>query len=367
MRIKILQVIDQLSRESGVSTVVMNYYRHLDFNKFSIDFMINQLAEPELLKEIKRKKGKIYLMPTLSIKNIFAYPVALKVFFQNHSDYQIVHGHIANAAAFYMKAAKEAGVPIRILHAHNSKGADQFGKRIRNRLLSWQGIRYANVYATCGMEAASYLYPRKISPVWIPNAVEEECYRFQAEVRQKMRKKYGLQNRYVLGNVGRFCPQKNQSYLVNLLEILLNRRRTKKIPHLLFIGNGEEKEKVRKLIQYKKLEYAVTLLEAQEKIADYYQMMDCFLLPSLFEGVPLVGVEAQWNGLPCIFSDHVTKEIASEQVIYLGLDSIHKWAETVEQLEDRKRKNIILPNYQIKKAARFLETFYENCVSNNQN
>jgi len=361
MKIKILQVVDQLNMESGVSSVVMNYYRHFDKKKFEIDFMVNKPVEQEFYKEIERNGGRIFLMPALSFENIIAYPKALQDFFKRYPFYRIVHGHVANAAAFYMKAAKKANVPIRIIHAHNSKGADQFGKNIRNRILSKVGIYYSNFYATCGEQAAAYLYSKKIQAVWIPNAVEEENYRFYPEIRQWMRLKYKLQERYVLGHIGRFCPQKNQVFLVELLEKLMDRKKTRNIPHLLLIGNGEEKEKIRQIVQIKRLTHAVTLLDAKEKIADYYQMMDCFLLPSLFEGVPLVGVEAQFNGLPCIFSSHVTKEISSEQVTYLDLENLQKWAETVEQMEGRSRKTAILADYRMKYAVQRLEAFYEAC------
>ncbi len=361
MKIKILQVVDQLSRKSGVSSVVMNYYQYLDKEIYQIDFMVNQPVEQRLKEQIERNGSQIFLMPKLCTKNIIAYPKALQLFFREHSDYQIIHGHVANAAAFYMRAANKAGIAVRILHAHNSCGADQFVKRVRNRLLAEIGIKNANYYTACGKMAAIYLYRTETGIKIIPNAVEGNRYRFQIRVREKMRLQYWLQDRYVLGHIGRFCPQKNQQFLIALIKQLICEKRTQKRPHLLLIGDGKEKKKICRLIKEQELREDVTILSSKAEIENYYQMMDCFLLPSLFEGVPLVGVEAQFNGLPCIFSEQVTREIASKQVQYIGLEKKEKWIEAIQKCEGKERKIQNLKNYQIEEAVKELEEFYQQC------
>ena len=363
MKIKVLQVLDQLSRKSGVSSVVMNYYQYLDKETYQIDFMVNQPVEQQLKKEIERNGSQIFLMPKLCTKNIITYPKALRLFFRDHRDYQIIHGHMANAAAFYMKAAYRAGIAVRILHAHNSCGADQFVKKVRNRLLAEIGIKNANYYAACGKMAAAYLYRTEKEIKIIPNAVEENRYRFQIRIRERMRLQYQLQDRYVLGHIGRFCPQKNQQFLIILMKQLICERRTQRRPHLLLIGDGEEKEKICRLIKEQELKEDITLLGSEAEIENYYQMMDCFLLPSLFEGVPLVGVEAQFNGLPCIFSNQVTREIASEQVQYIRLERKEKWIEAIQECERKERKIQNLKNYKIREAVKGLEKFYQQCCT----
>lgn len=376
MKIKILQVLDQVSQESGVSSVVMNYYQYLDKKNYQMDFMVNRPVEQKLKEKIEENGSRIFLMPELCIRNGMAYPKALKVFFKEHREYQIVHGHVANAAAFYMRAAIQEGIAIRILHAHNSCGADRFGKRMRNRVLAEWGIKNSNYYAACGKKAAVYLFGTERGVKIIPNAIEEKRFRFQNEIREQMRWKYQLQDRFILGHVGRFCPQKNQRFLIALIEKLIHEHGTYRRPHLLLIGNGEEKERISHLIKSKGLENDVTMEDVKTEIEDYYQMMDCFLLPSLFEGVPLVGVEAQFNGLPCIFSTQVTQEIASKQVRYLALEQQEKWIETIQEFERKeyrmkriqefeKKGNQVeaLREYQIKEAVKGLEEFYQQCCN----
>ena len=179
----------------------------------------------------------------------------------------------------------------------------------------------------------------------------------------KRQLQYQLQDRYVLGHIGRFCPQKNQQFLIILMKQLICERRTQRRPHLLLIGDGEEKEKICRLIKEQELKEDITLLGSEAEIENYYQMMDCFLLPSLFEGVPLVGVEAQFNGLPCIFSNQVTREIASEQVQYIRLERKEKWIEAIQECERKERKIQNLKNYKIREAVKGLEKFYQQCCT----
>lgn len=361
MKIKILQVLDQLNRESGVSSVLMNYYRHRNREMFQMDFMVNRPVEQGLREEIEENGSQIFLMPELRTKHIMAYPNALRIFFKEHMDYQIVHGHVANAAAFYMKAAYQSGIKIRILHSHNSCGADNFKKKIRNYLLAQWGIKYSNYYAACGKKAAQYLYGTERGIEIIPNAVEEKRYCFQSEIREQMRFKYQLQDKYILGHIGRFCPQKNQRFLISLMEKLICAKVTHKKPHLLLIGSGNERRNILHLIKERGLDEEITCMEGREDIENYYQMMDCFLLPSLFEGVPLVGVEAQFNGLPCIFSEQITREIASEQVRYIELEQQEKWIQAIKEFENRGRRVGKLQGYQIGEAVKKLEDFYRKC------
>lgn len=357
MKIKVLQVLDKLSKESGVSAVVMNYYRFLDKEKFQVDFMVNEIPDESIKMEILQNEGKIYQMPSLRLRNLFRYQTELRNFFREHKEYQIIHGHIANAAAFYLKEAKRGNIPVRILHSHNSSSADIVWKNWRNRILSRQGIRYANAYAACGQKAAEYLFRGKKQVQLIPNAIEDNKYFFQSELGKKMRQSYHLENKFIIGHIGRFCPQKNQKFLIEVLEILV---RKDNLFHLLLIGGGEEKEKIEQLVKKKGLEKAVTFTGAVEHTEIYYQMMDCFVLPSLFEGVPVVGIEAQFNGLYCFFSTEITREIESLQTSYLDLTKgAEIWAEEIKKRVGKGRTDVTLKGYKMKEEVQKLEQYYQ--------
>lgn len=363
MSIRVLQVLDKLNHESGVSAVVMNYYRVMNKEEFHIDFMVNELPDSKLYDEITAAGGKVFQMPSLNVKNLFRYQMELKGFFKKQEGYHIVHGHVANAAAFYMKAAKKRNIAVRILHSHNTEAADIFWKKYRNRILSHIGIKMSNYYAACGKKAAEYLFSSQDNVMIIPNAVDVYKFKFHPEIRNKMREQYRLGRQIVIGHIGRFCPQKNQKFLIAILEILIKRDQRY---HLLLIGEGEEKGKIECFVKEKRLGNHVTFTGAVENVENYYQMMDCFVLPSIFEGAPLVGVEAQYNGLPCLLSSAITKEISSLQTTYLELEKgCELWAESIERICSYGRIEPALKGFNLEEEGKRLEYYYRTLGKKN--
>lgn len=345
--IRILQVLDTINSGSGVAAVVLNYYRYLEKDKVIFDFMVNEEVDKELREALEENGSSIYRMPSLKLKNYFQYQMELKRFFQEHSEYSIVHGHIPNAAAFYLKAAKEANVLVRIVHSHNSMGADKAWKRIRNRILSQIGIFYATDYMACGEKAARYLYGKEKKEIYLMrNAIDSHKFRYQQNIRQKMRERLGWEQNYVIGNIGRFCPQKNQEFLLRVFREAYQRDRTAR---LLLVGDGEDRNRIEKWIEKEGCQNIIVCTGVTKDVNSYLQAMDIFVLPSRYEGVPIAALEAQAAGLFCLVSTEVTREIQTEYTQYLPLeDGAKEWAEVL--LKRKKEKRIFhLPNgYEIR-------------------
>lgn len=344
MEIRILQILDTLNKGSGVASVVLSYYygiKELQENKnqfcknqFQFDFMVNEEVKEPIKSELKKNGSKVFLMPPLQTRYILEYQKKLKKFFRDHPEYRIVHGHMPNAAAFYLLAAKRAGVPVRILHSHNSQAADLYWKRIRNRILSKFAICCANQYMACGEKAAEYLYGSRnfcrktnVSVYLMNNIVDKKRFRYQEEIRQAVRKSIQAEDKLVVGHVGRFCYQKNQKFLIRLFAELY--KREKNICFLL-LGEGEDRKEIEAMIENYHLQSAVKLLGIVSNVEDYMQAMDVFLLPSRYEGVPVVVLEAQAAGLPCVISSQVTEEVKTEYTSYIGLDqTLEVWSDAV--------------------------------------
>ncbi|MFA9463367.1 MAG: glycosyltransferase family 1 protein [Velocimicrobium sp.] len=367
-RIRVLHIFDKISISSGVCSVIMNYYNHIDKRKVVFDFMVNEPVSEEIQNTLERQGSKIYVMPALKIQNYVKYMKQLKIFFYSHADYAIVHGHTPNVAAFYLKVAKDCGIKIRIIHSHNAIGAENKLKRIRNRILYQVAIKNANTYFACGRKAAEYLYGKNFNKNYyiMNNAIDLEKYKFNEKIRCQIRKQLDIEGKFVLGNVGRFCKQKNQKFLINILAEII---KTDKNVKLLLIGDGKQLKEVQQDAEKLKVSEYIVFTGEVNNVFDYIQGMDIFILPSLFEGLPVVCVEAQAIGLPCLISSTVTKEIAINQNIeFVSIfDSPKKWGNSILEMRKRSRQeNIEMPSFDIKDKSRELTNIYYELIEKYQ-
>lgn len=362
--VKVLQVLDYVNHNSGVSAVVMNYFSHMDRDKVQCDFLLFEKEENEISREIVRCGGRIYTSGKPAGKSILNYRKRVDEFFAQHvGEYEVVHIHIPNAAFTVLRSAKKYGVPVRILHSHNARGADGTVKKIRNFLLNKWGIRYANRYFACSEAAGVYLYgKRKMEKhqVWvINNAIDLKRYAFREERREQIRRQYGIgPEEMLLGNVGRFVEQKNQ---IRLLEIFAEAEK-KLGAKLILLGDGELKEDLRNKAEQLGIAEKVIFAGVVDDVENYLSAMDVFLLPSLYEGLPVVCVEAQAAGLPCLVSANVTREIRlTDQVYFIENAETAQWCEALEELAHNmgtRQSGLKLDAYDIEKQAAVLEENY---------
>lgn len=358
--IRVLQVVNDMN-PAGLQTMLMNYYRAMDRTQIQFDFLTHRPYKGDYEEEISRLGGKVYRAPRLYPHNYPRYFRFMKEFFQAHREYQIVHSHIDAMSYLPLSAAKRAGVPVRIAHSHNTS-IDLDLKLPLKLLFRAQVPRVANYYCACGQAAGEFLFPEKKFTL-IYNAIRADRFRFCQETRTRVRRELGITDQLVIGHVGRLSYQKNHKFI---LKIFVELRR--KVPNalLLLVGEGEKEASLRKLVRRLGLEEQVLLLGKRADVDRLYQAMDVFLLPSRFEGIPVVGVEAQFSGLPCLFSDQVPSEVKfSPDCRFLSLkESPTRWADEILScpvtMEVRNRKQIKSQRYEITQAVGILERYYRS-------
>lgn len=358
--IRILQCVNDMHR-AGLETMLMNYYRNIDRAKIQFDFLTHRPNKSDYDDEILSLGGKVYYAPRLYPQNYPKYFKWMKNFFKEHPEYKIVHSHIDIMSYLPLLAAKKNNIPIRIAHSHTTS-IDKDFKYLLKRYFKSKIKKVATNNLACGEEAGHFLFKSSHFDV-IPNAVDAEKFYFNKDIRQKKRKELGLENKFVIGHVGRFCYPKNHKFLIDVFNETA-KQDEKAI--LLLVGVGENYDKIKSYVSALELNDKVVFLGNRADTNELYQVMDVFVLPSLFEGIPLVGVEAQFADLPCIFSDAVSTEVQfNDNVQYANLNEpLEKWAEIILSTKnndrDSNKDQIKNSKYDIKVAHKILEKYYIN-------
>lgn len=343
--------------------MIMNYYRNIDRTRIQFDFLTHRPDHSDYDDEIISLGGKIYHAPRLYPHHYPAYFRYMKDFFQEHPEYKILHSHIDSMSYLPLLTAKKAGVPVRIAHSH-STGIDRDLKYPLKQYFRHQLGRVTTHAFSCGKEAGEFLFRGKDFTV-VPNAVDPIEFHFSAEMRQKKREELGLSDKFIIGHVGRMCYPKNHEFLFSLLSELLNKR-----PEavLLLVGTGEKEQELKEKADFLGLSSSVIFLGNRGDVNELYQAMDIFVLPSFFEGIPVVGIEAQFAGLPCLFSEGVPEEVCfSKTCRFQSLDQpVSVWADDVFSLADSANRNEIpeYSTYDVRAAAVNLQNYYENLLKN---
>lgn len=362
--VRVLQVLDFINHNSGVSSVVMNYYLHLKLTNVQCDFLLYEEAEEELELELKNRGACIYVTGQPAGTGIAAYRKRVDQFFKQHEkEYDVVHIHIPNAAFIVLRSAKKYGVPVRIVHSHNARGADGRIKKIRNFILNRWGIHYANQYYACSKAAGRYLYGKKKMKAGavtiLNNAVDLAKYSYCSETRAKIRNMLGVGDEPLLGHVGRFEEQKNHEFLMDIFAEVLKQGLNCR---LILLGDGNLREHMERKAEVLGIADRVDFVGVVNHVEEYLSAMDMFLLPSLYEGLPVVCVEAQAAGLPCLVSMNVTTEIKLTDIVYfLKNGDIGQWCNRIFQLADALPDRTEIKGmdaYDIVKQAKHLEEKY---------
>lgn len=323
--IRILQVVNDMQR-AGLETMLMNYYRNIDRGQIQFDFLTHRPNRAAYDDEIEDLGGKVYYAPRLYPQNYPEYFRYMKKFFTEHPEYKIMHSHIDAMSAFPLYAAKRNGVPVRISHSHNTR-LDKDAKILIKYLARKMVPVVANEYWACGEMAGAFMYGEQPFRV-IHNAIDLERFQYDVSIRNRVRKKLGIGNDFVIGHVGRYCTVKNQNYLLDVFKIVCTKKEN---VHLMLVGIGNEEEILRKKAMALGIEDKVSFLVNRSDVHELYQAMDVFVMPSLYEGLPVVCVEAQANGLPCIVSDQISKEVLLTGNIKSKslLDNEESWADAI--------------------------------------
>lgn len=270
--------------DGGVESVVMNYYRNIDKSKVQFHFICDEDSTDIPYDEIEKLGGKVIIVPPY--QKLFKYQKELyKIFKENN--YKIVHSHINALSVFPLRVAKKAGVPIRIAHSHSTSNKKEWKKNIVKNILRPFSKLYANKFFACTKHAGEWLFGKKIIERKelnvINNAIDLKKFEFNEKTREDLRKELGIkEDTLIIGHVGRFMKQKNHEFLIEVFKELIKKNDNS---ILMLIGQGpllnDMKQKVRDL----KIEDKVKFMGQVTDVEKYYNIMDVFLFPSIYEGL----------------------------------------------------------------------------------
>lgn len=310
----------------GMTSVILNYSSHISLDDLSLEFVSPGIVD-SALKEKFLKIGPVHEVRNRK-KDLKGYLEDLKTLLQaNHYDVLHIHGN-SGTMLIETVLGKFCGVKKTITHCHNTT----CNHPVLNRFMTPAMKRMTDCNIACSHQAGVWLYGK--SPVIVlNNAIDLENYRFDNTIRQDYRKSLNLDGCYVIGHAGRFARQKNHEFLIAVFEKIYQKNSQAR---LLLLGDGEKRKEIERLVSDKGLHDAVVFLGRRADMNKLYQAMDVFLLPSRWEGLPVVMLEAQAAGLPVIASDHVTSEAkCAEKVVYKSLeDSVADWADEVLNYAD---------------------------------
>ena len=341
----VLHVVGRLDI-GGAESRIMDLYRNIDREKVQFHFVQHTSDRCAFEEEVERLGGRVYHVPRFNVKNYFTYKKAWKGLFQAHPEIKVVQGHMTSTAAIYLPIAKKAGVEITIAHAR-SAGVDPGLKGHLTRFLRRDLYKKCDYRFTCSGMAGESVFgdQNQISrkATFIPNAIDVDKFKFNKEVREQIRYELGIKDKFVIGHVGRFSHMKNHKYMLQILEQCIKIEKEKRLPEtvLMFLGDGELKEEMMEQAVAMGISSRVLFMGNKRDVYRYYQAMDYFLLPSLYEGLPGTAVEAQASGLKGIMSDSVTAEAVVTDLIQMR--SIKEepkiWAEEIMRASQKQTED----------------------------
>lgn len=367
---RVLHITEKL-QAAGIESFIMNVYRNIDREKVQFDFLVMREQEEFYDSEISNLKGKKYTIDKMHIKNTFCRVIAESIElykFLKNNHYKCIHVHSGTPLrVFYLISAKLAKVKTRIYHSHSAEVLGPHKnlniKKVLFKLFSNMLLIFATEYFACSEAAAKWMYPKRaLNKVKIVhNGIEIEKFKFNPEIREEYRKKLDLENNFVIGHIGRFNDQKNHTFLIDIFEGIyqLNNKAV-----LLLIGEGELKEKIEEKVKKLGLDKSVMFLGIRDDVNKLMQAMDVFVLPSNYEGLPVVGIEAQATGIKCFFSENITKEvILTENVSMISIqNNKEQWINEIVAFKQYDRRDlsnkIIKHGYDIKEIAKEMENYY---------
>ncbi len=365
--IRVLHVVGAMS-QGGTENFIMNIYRNIDRDKIQFDFLVNR--DGVFDNEIKKLGGKIYKIPALQKVGQIKYTKNLDTFFSEHvQTYKIVHSHINQVSGLILERANKAGIPIRIAHIHNNKYGKNIFVNLYKKYLGTKIKKNANYKFACSREAGEFLFGKDSDFKVINNSIEMKKYIYDKNVRNSKRNDLKIdENCFLIGSVGRLVYQKNPIFL---LKVFYEFNKLENNSKLLLIGKGPLKEKITSFISENGLENKVILLEDRNDVNELMQAMDYFVLPSRYEGLGIVLIEAQSAGLKCITSKNVvSKEAKITDLLdfYSLKNKPAQWARFIYDNKNYTRKNmyeeVMQSGFDIKSNIRKIEEFYIYCTNN---
>ncbi len=366
--IKRIAIWGYSSGYGGIECLVYNLYKNIDRKKIQFDFLTSHNhGKIAFEDEIIAMGGRVFRILYSQRESLIKYRKCWLDYFKEHPEVVGIHVNANFEYAFPLAMAKKAGIPLRILHSHNSFAKYGFNKivaKVRKCKVRREIMRTPTKYLACSDMAADFMFPGKPYTL-LKNGINVDKFDYNQFIREKLRKQYHIsENDVVFGMVGRLVDTKNPLFAIDIF-----REYIKMDPNAKFVFAGEGKlcEDMKRMINKYGITQNVIFLGKIQNSNEWYQAMDILLFPSKFEGLGIVLIEAQTSGLPCLASDRVPKDAGITGLVeYLSLETpMHIWAKKADELikiHKKKRKSyklqVVNAGYDIKQVAKQLEEIY---------
>lgn len=358
--IRVLHILQRMEA-GGTQALLMNIYRKIDRTKVQFDFLVVYKEKQFYDDEIEKMGGHVYKLSFREDLNLPKFQKDLAVFFTQHHEYKIVHCHAYTIGYFCLKAAKKAGIPVRIAHSHSNAAVHDVKlplKLIMQKLFT----RYSTDLFACSEEAGKFAFKGKKFGI-VQNAIDSQKFIADANIREEIRKALRVENKFVVGHVGRMQPEKNHDFLIDVFAEL---KKSKPDAELILVGTGPLEDKVKSKVVEKGLSDCVHFLGNRKDMNRIYQAMDVFVFPSLFEGLGIVAIEAQAAGVPIVCSEGLPPETDITPIYQKLLlsDGAEKWANVALEMAQNLKAHTNMQQYVIDAGfdmnvtAKYMEGYY---------
>lgn len=359
--IRILQVFASLDR-GGAETMIMNLYRKIDKTKVQFDFIVNENQKKyDYESEIIRLGGRVFYVPRCKISNYLFYKRTWRNLLNEHPEWNIIHGHHTSVAFIYLSVAKSLD-KVTIAHSHTAGRGSKMKSMLK--VVARYPLRHiANYLFACSDLAAKWMFGKySTSTQILNNSIDGQRYIFSIEKRQCKRKELNIEDKFVIGHIGNFSNVKNYPFILDVFKSILKQNNNS---ILMLIGKDKNDPEVENKVKNLGFDSHVIFTGVRADIPELLQAMDVFLMPSLYEGLPVTLIEAQASGLKCIISDNITHEVKiTNQVEFVSLNkSSDYWADQVLKYSSGyERRNVFKDisdaGYDISENAKRMENFY---------
>lgn len=358
--IRVLHILQRMEA-GGTQALLMNIYRKIDRTKVQFDFLVVYKEKQFYDDEIESMGGHVYKLSFREDLKLPKFQKDLKNFFKQHHEYQIVHCHAYTIGYFCLKAAKKAGIPVRIAHSHSNAAVHDVKLPLKLIMQKLFTIYSTDLFA-CSEEAGKFAFKGKKFGI-VQNAIDSQKFIADANIREEIRKALRVENKFVVGHVGRMQPEKNHNFLIDVFAEI---KKKKLDAELILVGTGPLEEKVRSKVADKGLTESVQFLGNRKDMNRIYQAMDVFVFPSLFEGLGIVAIEAQAAGVPIVCSEGLPPE-TDITPIYRKLmlsDGEQRWADAALEIAQNPmahtnmQKYVIDAGFDMSATAKNMESYY---------